>query len=141
MSVRDQWTSGADYDQWMGRWSRLLAHEFLNCLALPGGLGRIDTCCGSGIVTEAIVERSAPASVVGIDVSAEQINFARVHRRPANVTFETGDAMALPFPDASFDVAVQKWPETDISSHNLCSSRSIFIVTTSVLELFWAVKV
>jgi hypothetical protein len=38
-------------------------------------------------------------------------------------------------------IFVQKWPETDISSHNLCSGRSIFIVTTSVLELFWAVNV
>jgi len=23
----DRWTSGADYDQWMGRWSRLLAQD------------------------------------------------------------------------------------------------------------------
>jgi len=102
----DRWTSGADYDRWMGRWSRLLAREFVNWLNLPGGLRWIDVCCGSGVITEAIVERNTPASVVGIDASSDQISFARQHRARANVTFETADAMTLPFPDASFDVAV-----------------------------------
>jgi SAM-dependent methyltransferase len=90
----------------MGRWSRLLAQEFLQWLNLPGGLKWIDVCCGSGVITEAVVERSTPASVVGIDASSDQISFARQHRARANVTFETGDAMALPFPDATFDVVV-----------------------------------
>jgi len=102
----DRWTSGSHYDQWMGRWSRLLAQEFLKWLDVPAGLRWIDVCCGSGIVTAAIVERSAPASVVGVDVSVEQINFARQRRAHPNVAFETADAMNLPFAGASFDVAV-----------------------------------
>jgi SAM-dependent methyltransferase len=106
MTVTDRWTSGADYDQWMGRWSRLLAHEFLAWLALPAGLRWLDICCGSGVVTEAILERNAPASIAGVDVSPEQIKFARHHRARPNVTFLTADAIALPFPASSFDVAV-----------------------------------
>lgn len=102
----DKWTSGAHYDQWMGRWSRLLAHEFLKWLDLSAGLRWIDVCCGSGMVTETIVERSAPASVVGVDASAEQIKFACEHRSASNVTFQIADATVLPFADASFDVAV-----------------------------------
>ena len=102
----DRWTSGADYDQWMGRWSRLLADEFLTWLNLPSGLQWLDVCCGSGVLTEAIVARNSPASVTGIDVSPQQINFARRHRAHPNVTFETGDAMSLLFPDSSFDAAV-----------------------------------
>jgi ubiquinone/menaquinone biosynthesis C-methylase UbiE len=102
----DKWTSGAHYDQWMGRWSRLLAQAFLKWLDFPAGMKWIDVCCGSGVVTEAIVELSAPASVAGVDASAEQIRFAREHRAYPNVTFETGDATALPFPDSGFDVAV-----------------------------------
>ena len=102
----DRWTSGARYEQWMGRWSRLLAQEFLKWLHLPAGLRWIDVCCGSGIVTETIVERSAPASVAGVDASSDQIAFAREHRARSNVTFETADAMALPFPDSYFDVTV-----------------------------------
>jgi SAM-dependent methyltransferase len=62
-------------------------------------------CCGSGVITESLVEY-APARAVGVDISADQINFARQHRARPNVTFEPADAMALPFPDASFDVAV-----------------------------------
>jgi len=102
----DKWTSGAHYDQWMGRWSRLLAQEFLKWLDIPARMKWIDVCCGSGMVTEAIVERSAPASVVGVDASAEQIRFARERRAHSNVTFKIGDATRLLFPDSSFDVAV-----------------------------------
>jgi SAM-dependent methyltransferase len=102
----DKWTSGAQYDQWMGRWSRLLAREFLKWLDLPAGLRWIDVCCGSGMVTEAIVERRAPAGVVGVDASAEQIKFACEHRAHSSVTFQIADATALPFADSRFDVAV-----------------------------------
>jgi ubiquinone/menaquinone biosynthesis C-methylase UbiE len=102
----DRWTSGAHYDRWMGRWSRLLAQEFVSWLAAPAGLRWIDVCCGSGIVSETLVERAAPQSIVGVDASAQQIEFAREHRAHPNVSFETGDAMALRFPEASFDVAV-----------------------------------
>ena len=85
MSIRDKWTSGADYDLWMGRWSRLVAQEFLKWLNIPAGLRWIDVCCGSGVLSEAIAERNEPASVVGVDVSAEQINYARQHRAGANL--------------------------------------------------------
>jgi SAM-dependent methyltransferase len=48
-------------------------------------------------------------SVVGVDPSESMLALA-AHREPgagsAPVTFVTGDACALPFPDASFDVAV-----------------------------------
>jgi SAM-dependent methyltransferase len=102
----DKWTSGADYDQWMGRWSRLVAQEFLQWLELPAGLRWLDVCCGSGVITEAILQRNLPASVAGVDASAAQISFARQRCERPNVTFETADAMALRFPDSSFDVAV-----------------------------------
>src|SRR5260370_27813095 len=89
----------------MGPWSGLLTQEFLTWLDLPAGLRWIDLCCGSGVVTEAIAERNAPASIVGIDVSVDQINFARQHRAQPNRRFETADAMNLPFAGASFDFA------------------------------------
>ena len=102
----DKWTSGVHYDQWMGRWSRLVANEFVGWLALPPNLRYLDVCCGSGVLTEAIVERCAPARVAGIDASPEQIQFAREHRSGPNVTFKTGDALHLPFPENTFDAAV-----------------------------------
>jgi SAM-dependent methyltransferase len=102
----DKWTSGAAYDQWMGRWSCLLANEFLAWLSRSPNLRWLDVCCGSGVLTEAIVDLYAPAQVAGVDASSHQIEFAREHRAHPSVTFETGDAMALPFDEASFDVVV-----------------------------------
>lgn len=102
----DKWTSGAAYDQWMGRWSRLLAYEFLSWLNSPTNLRWLDVCCGSGVLTEAIIHRCRPAQVAGVDASSQQIEFARAHRAHPSVTFETGDAMALAFAEASFEVAV-----------------------------------
>src|SRR5580700_4530230 len=71
---RVKWTSGAAYDQWMGRWSPLLTDEFLNWLSLPPNLRWLDVCCGSGVLTEAIVERFAPVRVAGIDASPQKLN-------------------------------------------------------------------
>jgi len=102
----DRWTSGADYDQWMGRWSRLVAKEFLGWLSLSSNLRWLHVCCGSGILSESIAERCSPATVTGVDLSPDQIKFARARRAHPDVRFEIGDAMSLPFEEASFDVAV-----------------------------------
>jgi ubiquinone/menaquinone biosynthesis C-methylase UbiE len=90
----------------MGRWSRLLADEFLKWLCVSAGARWLDVCCGSGVVTEAIAEFCSPASIVGIDASPAQIAFARMHRTHSGITFELSDATAVPFPDARFDAAV-----------------------------------
>ena len=83
-----------------------MAQEFLKWLELPAAQRWLDVCCGSGVITEAIAERNAPAAVVGVDASPEQVSFARQHCAYPNVVFETADAMALPFPDSNFDVVV-----------------------------------
>jgi len=90
----------------MGRWSQLLAAEFLKWLSVPAGASWLDICCGSGIVSQAILDRCSPNSVIGIDASPEQIAFARQHRAHAKLAFGVADAMALPFDDATIDVAV-----------------------------------
>src|ERR1700719_3449716 len=78
----DKWTSGKDYDAWMGRWSRLLAKEFLVWLNIPAGARWLDVCCGTGITTQAIVEHTSPASVAGIYVNTAQMEVARLHHVP-----------------------------------------------------------
>ncbi len=102
----DKWTSGAKYERWMGRWSRLVADEFVQWLATPARLAWLDVCCGSGVLSEAILERAAAAKVCGIDASPAQIEFAQKHRGSGKAAFQAGDAGSLPFEDASFDVAV-----------------------------------
>lgn len=96
---------GAGYERMMGIWSRLAGEVFVDWLAPPSSGRWLDVGCGNGAFTELVVDRCAPAAIEGIDPSAAQIEYAR--SRPAGrvARFQIGDAMALPFPDASFDVA------------------------------------
>ena len=97
---------GAAYEQVMGVWSRSVGEVFLDWLRPPQRLSWIDVGCGSGAFTELILTRCAPTGVQGIDPSEGQLAFARTRPGARGAVFLTGDAMALPFPAASFDVAV-----------------------------------
>ena len=71
----------------------------------------LDACCGDGEIGRALVadasRRGVSMSVVGLDSSAQMLTIA-VDRTPVkiDVRFVCGDALALPFPDAAFDVAI-----------------------------------
>ena len=97
---------GAAYERMMGTWSRIAGDVFLDWLAPPSGLRWIDVGCGNGAFTELVVERCAPKEIQGVDPSDAQLAFARTRHKAGLVTFQQGDAMALPFPDNSFDAAV-----------------------------------
>ncbi len=97
---------GGAYERYMGVWSRLVGDVFLDWLAPPRGARWLDVGCGNGAFTETIVERCAPASVAGVDPSEGQLTFARARARLRGADFRRGDAMALPYADGSFDVAV-----------------------------------
>ena len=97
---------GAVYEQGMGRWSALAGEIFLDWLAPPAGLRWLDVGCGSGAFTELLVQRCAPSETHGVDPSEAQLVFARSRPGARSVTFQSGDAMALPFPDDRFDSAV-----------------------------------
>lgn len=90
----------------MGKWSQLVGERFLTWLSPEPGKHWLDVGCGSGAFTELVFERCVPASVQGIDPSAEQLEFARSRPSTSRAQFRQGDAMAQPFPDNSFDVAV-----------------------------------
>ena len=99
-------TDGAAYDRRMGRLSPVAGEAFLEWLGLPDGLQWLDVGCGTGAFTRLILERTAPASVSAVDPSEAQIRFAKSKLIGAEVDFRRGDAMALPFDDDAFDVAV-----------------------------------
>jgi SAM-dependent methyltransferase len=101
-----RYDDGAGYERYMGRWSRLAGEVFLNWLAPAPGLRWIDVGCGSGAITELIVERCAPAEVQGVDPSEAQLAFARARPAARKMVFQQGNAMMLPFPDDRFDAAV-----------------------------------
>ena len=97
---------GAAYERYMGKWSQLAGGAFLDWLAPAPGWRWLDVGCGNGAFTEMIVERCAPASVEGIDPSEAQLAYARTRPALQAAQFRQGDAMALPFPDDTFDAAV-----------------------------------
>jgi ubiquinone/menaquinone biosynthesis C-methylase UbiE len=97
---------GEGYERYMGKWSQLVGHEFLQWLAPKPGLRWLDVGCGNGAFTAMIIERCAPAAVKGVDPAEGQIAFARSRPDSRLAQFGIGDAMALPFPDDSFDAAV-----------------------------------
>ena len=97
---------GAGYERYMGAWSQLAGATFLDWLAPRSGLRWLDVGCGNGAFTEMIVERCAPVSVHGIDPSEAQLAYAGTRPASQVAQFRQGDAMAVPFPDDTFDVAV-----------------------------------
>jgi SAM-dependent methyltransferase len=54
----DAWNASDPYEAYVGRWSWLVAHEFLAWLALPSSLRWIDVGCGTGSLTAAIAAQS-----------------------------------------------------------------------------------
>src|SRR5438128_401228 len=102
----DVWARGDAYEPYVGRWSRLVAREFLAWLDLPPGLRWLDVGAGTGALTEAILETAAPREVVGVDQSERYIGYARERVRDPRASFRMADAQALPFPNPEFDAAV-----------------------------------
>jgi ubiquinone/menaquinone biosynthesis C-methylase UbiE len=97
---------GAAYESLMGAWSQLVGQVFLDWLLPATGQRWIDVGCGNGAFTEQLIQRCAPAEAQGIDPSGAQLAFARTRPGAAGAVFLQGDAMALPFEDDRFDVAV-----------------------------------
>ncbi|MDC0770509.1 class I SAM-dependent methyltransferase [Streptomyces sp. HD] len=103
----DRWTSGAAYERYMGRWSRIVAREFLAWLDRADGLRWLDVGCGTGALSSAVTERCGPRGVVGCDRSEEFVSAAAARApAPDSPRFVVADALALPVRDGAFDVAV-----------------------------------
>lgn len=97
---------GAAYERMMGVWSRLAGEIFLQWLAPKPGLNWIDVGCGNGAFTELVVANNAPAKISGVDPSDGQLAYARTRSGLGMTEFHKGDAVELPFPDRSFDIAI-----------------------------------
>jgi SAM-dependent methyltransferase len=99
------WTSGAEYEAYVGRWSRGVAREFLAWLAVPSGGRWLDVGCGTGAFSETILALAEPSRVTGIDASEGYVAHARKRVRDGRARFVRADAQHLPFGDDAVDAA------------------------------------
>jgi ubiquinone/menaquinone biosynthesis C-methylase UbiE len=67
--ISDTWERGDPYEQYVGRWSRRVAPQFLSWLNIPAGRRWLDVGCGTGALSAAILDHSAPISVIGVEPS------------------------------------------------------------------------
>lgn len=102
--LHNTWTTG-DY----GRFSRYMerdAEAFYRRLPIKPGAELLDVGCGAGQLS--LIAARAGAHVTGCDIAP---NWLAQARRSAvaeglTITFEEGDAEALPYADATFDAVV-----------------------------------
>lgn len=102
----DRWASGERYESYVGRWSRLVAREFLAWLDPAPGLHWLDAGCGTGALTAAVLAQTAPAEVLGIDPSPGFVDWAAAKVHDPRASFVVGDARALPVCDGSVEAVV-----------------------------------
>jgi demethylmenaquinone methyltransferase/2-methoxy-6-polyprenyl-1,4-benzoquinol methylase len=85
------------------RWRRRAVRE----ARLARGMSALDVACGTGKVSASIAKAVRPGGrVVGLDFSPRMIDRARRERSATmGLSFVVGDALDLPFDDATFDAS------------------------------------
>jgi SAM-dependent methyltransferase len=105
-SPADRWALGEAYEPYIGRWSRLVAREFVAWLGVPPGGSWVDVGCGTGALTEAVLAGAAPLRVWAVDASPGFIVYARRSVPDWRVTFGIADARSLPAESEVADAVV-----------------------------------
>jgi SAM-dependent methyltransferase len=99
----------ATFDELARDWESRLGPEQLTALSaalqqIPAPSRALDVACGTGIAADLVAGSFPSAGVTALDLSFEMLRAAVRKPRPHSVRFVTGDASALPFPDATFDL-------------------------------------
>jgi SAM-dependent methyltransferase len=102
-TVGDMWALG-DYDRFAKEMIWGFGPELVAACEIGPGQRVLDVATGTGNV--AIRAAEAGAQVVGVDITPEQLDAGRreAAARGVDVEWVEGDAAALPFGDAAFDV-------------------------------------
>jgi ubiquinone/menaquinone biosynthesis C-methylase UbiE len=83
-------------------------HALEQALAdVPAPKRALDVGSGTGVATFAVARRFPEVEVVGVDLSPQMVEQARAKTPPEladRVSFQVGDASALPFDEGSFDL-------------------------------------
>ncbi len=105
-NVADVWEVGGAYESFIGRWSRHVAPAFLKWLGVPPGRTWLDVGCGTGILTQTILDIARPERVTGLDQAPGFISFAKSSVTDPRAEFIVGSATSLTPTPRSFDAIV-----------------------------------
>jgi SAM-dependent methyltransferase len=92
----DLWSGAEAYEAYIGRWSRPVARQFVEWLAVPRNRNWVDVGCGTGALSATILAGAAPAALIGIDPSAPFVAHAVATITDPRARFLVGTASALP---------------------------------------------
>jgi ubiquinone/menaquinone biosynthesis C-methylase UbiE len=106
MTEKPLFADALAYEGFMGRWSIRLAPLFAEFAKVGDGGRLLDVGCGTGSLTRTLAGMTRRAEIVGIDAVAAFVEYAREQVKDRRVSFDVGDAQALPYPAASFDSAL-----------------------------------
>ncbi len=113
------WLSLGQHRVW-----KLMAVKWVN--PHPGDRG-LDICCGSGDLARLLSQQVGPdGEVVGTDFSAKMLAMAArktsslPQDRHSTIDWVEGDALALPFANASFDCATMGYGLRNVTDISLC---------------------
>ncbi|HEV2446831.1 MAG TPA: methyltransferase domain-containing protein [Candidatus Sulfopaludibacter sp.] len=103
---------------------------------LARGKRVLDAGCGAGYGSAEIA--CVGQSVIGVDVAAEAVEFAREHYRMPNLEFVEASCTALPYGDGSFDLVtafeviehLENWREFLQEARRVLAPGGQFIVST-----------
>jgi SAM-dependent methyltransferase len=101
--LSDKWAAGQTYEDFMGRWSRLLAPRFVSWLSVRPTASWLDVGCGTGALADAICAEANPTSVVACDPSVPFIKYARRRQVGLPVSFVVAGVGQLPTRPGGFD--------------------------------------
>ena len=114
----DEWAAGVNYEDFMGRWSRLLAPRFVSWLRVRPTAHWLDVGCGTGALSDAICTVAQPASVVACDPSESFVEYARRRQVDSRISFVIAGVGHLPTRPGGFDsvtsaLALNFFPEPE----------------------------
>ncbi len=128
--------TGSRYDghaDWYDDWNRPNAERNapeLRDLLGPGQGLCLDLGCGSGLYLDVLA--ATGRTVVGLDLSADQLRIARSRSRQ----IVRGNAVELPFADATFPTVVTLWTSTDVDDFAAVVAEAARVLTPGGLLVF-----
>lgn len=102
----DTWAAADAYERYVGRWSRPVAMQFVEWLAVPPARTWLDVGCGTGALSETIVRSASPARLIGIDASLAYLSQACQRLTRTGVSVIRGLAQQMPLQSGRFDAVV-----------------------------------